>query len=74
MLVKTTMSVFHLNTITQGHEKLMWQLGKLIHGQLLIGGTALALQIGHRQSIDFDLFTHGPFNFDDIVQKIQAKK
>ena len=24
----------------------------------LVGGTALALQIGHRQSIDFDLFTY----------------
>ena len=28
----------------------------------LAGGTALALQYGHRRSIDFDLFTHTPFD------------
>ncbi|MCL2528787.1 MAG: nucleotidyl transferase AbiEii/AbiGii toxin family protein [Coriobacteriia bacterium] len=28
----------------------------------LVGGTAIALQIGHRKSIDFDLFTHEPIN------------
>ena len=26
----------------------------------LVGGTALSLQLGHRQSIDFDLFSFGP--------------
>jgi Nucleotidyl transferase AbiEii toxin, Type IV TA system len=28
----------------------------------LVGGTALALQLGHRKSIDLDLFTPQPFN------------
>jgi len=28
----------------------------------LVGGTALALQLGHRRSIDFDLFTNRPFD------------
>ena len=28
----------------------------------LVGGTALALQLGHRKSIDLDLFTPEPFN------------
>jgi hypothetical protein len=27
----------------------------------LVGGTAIALQFGHRRSIDFDMFTHNPF-------------
>ena len=27
----------------------------------LVGGTAIALHIGHRRSIDFDLFSHKPF-------------
>ncbi|MCA9991272.1 MAG: nucleotidyl transferase AbiEii/AbiGii toxin family protein [Anaerolineales bacterium] len=28
----------------------------------LVGGTAVALQIGHRKSIDFDLFSSQPLN------------
>ena len=28
----------------------------------LAGGTALALQIGHRLSVDFDLFCEGPID------------
>lgn len=31
-------------------------------GFYLAGGTALALQIGHRDSIDFDFFRHEPFD------------
>jgi hypothetical protein len=33
----------------------------------LVGGTALALQIGHRQSIDFDFFTDKRFRNRDIT-------
>ena len=35
----------------------------------LVGGTALSLQIGHRESIDIDLFSdadYGSINFDEI--------
>ena len=32
----------------------------------LVGGTALALQLGHRKSIDLDLFTTENFNFEDM--------
>jgi hypothetical protein len=28
----------------------------------LVGGTAIALQLGHRESIDFDLFKATPFS------------
>jgi len=35
----------------------------------MAGGTALALQIGHRQSMDFDFFTQNPLNNDDIILK-----
>lgn len=33
-----------------------------LHDFLLVGGTALALQIGHRRSIDLDLFSEHSFN------------
>lgn len=39
----------------------------------LVGGTAIALQIGHRRSIDFDLFTQKQINPKNIIEKIQAK-
>ncbi|TAK43497.1 MAG: hypothetical protein EPO28_05915 [Saprospiraceae bacterium] len=38
----------------------------------LVGGTALALQIGHRISIDLDLFTHEEYDSDKILQTLQS--
>jgi hypothetical protein len=34
----------------------------------LVGGTSLALQLGHRHSIDIDLFTHHPFESNSLVE------
>jgi hypothetical protein len=39
----------------------------------LVGGTAIALQIGHRHSIDFDLFTNKPFSNFNIKKKISKR-
>ena len=36
----------------------------------LVGGTAIALYIGHRRSIDFDLFTNKEFKNQDILNRI----
>lgn len=36
----------------------------------LAGGTALALQIGHRESIDFDMFTYKKFENEDIYKEL----
>lgn len=38
----------------------------------LVGGTAIALHIGHRHSIDFDLFSYEPFKNADIRRKIKS--
>ena len=38
----------------------------------LVGGTSLALQIGHRNSIDIDLFTNQTFVTDDLIEVLQA--
>ncbi len=32
----------------------------------LVGGTALSLQLGHRLSIDIDLFSDGPYGSIDF--------
>lgn len=36
----------------------------------LVGGTAIALHLGHRHSIDFDLFTDEPLRNQSILNKI----
>jgi predicted nucleotidyltransferase component of viral defense system len=38
----------------------------------LAGGTGLALMLGHRLSRDFDFFSPGLFNEDELIQKIQS--
>lgn len=37
----------------------------------LVGGTAIALQIGHRRSIDFDLFSYKSFINNRIKKKVE---
>jgi len=37
----------------------------------LAGGTSLALQIAHRQSVDFDFFTKNNFDNRDILEKLR---
>ncbi|MGH9846862.1 MAG: nucleotidyl transferase AbiEii/AbiGii toxin family protein [Blastocatellia bacterium] len=50
---------FHPRILTARQQKLLKKLGGLAkaEGFYLAGGTALALQIGHRRSVDFDYFT-----------------
>jgi hypothetical protein len=39
----------------------------------LVGGTALALQLGHRTSIDIDFFTVSDFDADKLVEELEQK-
>jgi hypothetical protein len=41
-------------------------------GFYLAGGTALALQTGHRESIDFDLFKYEDFKNQDILHEVRS--
>lgn len=38
----------------------------------LVGGTSLALQLGHRVSIDLDLFTTEPFDKSELMDLLNA--
>ncbi len=38
----------------------------------LVGGTAIALYIGHRRSIDFDFFKFSPLRPKNIIDKVSA--
>lgn len=50
-------------------EKLM--LMESLRGFFLVGGTALSLQIGHRKSIDLDLFSTEEFDGQEIVGQLK---
>ncbi|NNN21234.1 MAG: nucleotidyl transferase AbiEii/AbiGii toxin family protein [Acidimicrobiales bacterium] len=39
-------------------------------GFVLYGGTAIALRLGHRQSVDFDFFTENDFDTGQLANKI----
>lgn len=41
-------------------------------GFYLAGGTGIALQIGHRDSIDFDFFRKGAFDTGEFIEKLES--
>lgn len=50
---------------------LLWMFSKDFG---LVGGTAIALHIGHRQSVDFDLFTGKLFANENIRRRVLKVK
>jgi len=46
---------------------------ELLKAFFLVGGTALSLQIGHRISIDLDLFTISSFDDDQMLSDLEDK-
>jgi len=60
----------HKEILTEQQTKLLPLIGKFFKDFGLVGGTAIALHIGHRESIDFDLFTVKEFNLEKIKRKI----
>jgi len=56
--------------LTEQQIKLLPLIEKFSKDFGLVGGTAIALHIGHRESIDFDLFTLDEFDPSKIKRKI----
>lgn len=55
--------MFHLKVLNKSQQEIIKKLKLLKEGGFyLAGGTALALQIGHRTSIDFDFYTSEHFD------------
>lgn len=46
----------------------------LLNNFILVGGTALSLQIGNRKSIDIDLFTNVIWNIDEVEEVLFNEK
>lgn len=58
--------MLHKETVDQSTLELLIQLQQkeYLKGFYLVGGTALALKMGHRKSVDLDLFSN--FSFDSV--------
>lgn len=61
----------HREILTKEQERMIPFLKVFSKDFGLVGGTAIALHIGHRESIDFDLFTNKEFLNSTIRSKIR---
>jgi len=66
--------MLHQETVEPATLELLNQLFSkdYLSGFALAGGTALALQLGHRISIDLDFFSYQPFNTNELTKRISS--
>ena len=64
----------HLNILNKNQVELLNFISLFKREYYLVGGTAIALHIGHRESIDFDLFKLSSLRKNDIYKKIFTSK
>lgn len=64
--------MLHEETVKPSTLELLIQLQRkdYLEGFYLVGGTALSLLMGHRKSVDLDLFSDFAFNTEDILEKL----
>lgn len=65
--------MLHTTTVAPNTLELLIELMQkpYLQGFNLVGGTSLSLQIGHRISIDLDMFTTEPFDTNDLKSKLE---
>lgn len=66
MLHKETVDRSTLELLVQLHQK------EYLKGFYLVGGTALALKMGHRKSVDIDLFSNFSFDTAQMLENLSA--
>ena len=71
---KTQPSKLHLEVLPAAQRKLWDELGSTPSQFVLYGGTAIALRLGHRQSVDFDFFTSEPFEPASLLDTLPYLK
>lgn len=64
----------HKEILNKAQNDLLPLISDFKRSFYLVGGTAIALQIGHRRSIDFDLFKESPLNHKLILDKISKHR
>lgn len=60
----------HIEVFNSEQDKLLPFIKGFQRSFYMVGGTAIALHLGHRRSIDFDLFTLKPLNKSRIKGKL----
>ncbi len=62
------------NTVDENTFELIQNLQSKEYLQefILVGGTALSLQIGHRKSVDLDLFSQKEFSSNSLLEKLES--
>jgi len=63
----------HRNILSKEQAGLLPVLKLFRKDFYLVGGTAIALQLGHRRSIDFDLFTRNPFGSKRVLNVFEKE-
>ena len=58
------------NILNTNQKELLGLVQKFRREYYLVGGTAISLILGHRRSIDFDLFKYSAINPKRIIEKI----
>ena len=66
------MTSMYRNILDPKQEELVPLVASFAPAFYLVGGTSLALQYGHRRSIDFDLFSDTPIDTQKIRNKIRS--
>lgn len=56
----------HYDILPQAQYNVLSELCKMPSEFVLYGGTAIALHLGHRSSVDFDFFSSVNFQFDKL--------
>ncbi len=64
----------HLEILNQNQIDLLPFLNQFKREFYMVGGTAISLHIGHRLSIDFDMFKKGTFNAKKLLNKFDLNK
>lgn len=59
-----------VDILPEPQRQLWYELGDTPREFTLYGGTAIALRLGHRQSMDFDFFAQTSFEPDALLEKI----
>ena len=62
----------HPEVLSKKQQELLKKLKAFASGGYLAGGTALALQLGHRTSLDFDFYTDKHFDTEIILANLQS--
>ena len=64
----------HLNILNEDQRHLLPLLSKFKKEFYMVGGSAIALHIGHRRSVDFDLFKNGAIHPKKILDHFKKSK